>query len=392
MRICILTPRFPFPENGGDVLRINNIARYLKRRGHTLILLSLLEDPAMVKNNDNDIYDKVITVHHGKFRGLLGSLRALLFSRNPLQCGYYHSRIFKNVLHRVVLDDNPDLFISHLIRMAPYLIEESLIENSIIEMTDALSVTYSLSDKAKGISVKKMVYKIEKGRIEKYEQLVIGTFRKTVLVSQKDVDYFNRNNLRSGKLYCYKNGVELTEYPRHTFDSDKICFVGNMRTLQNQDAVLFYVKNVFPALLKERPNTKLYIVGAQPSATIQKLASDHIVVTGYVDSIYDVICDACYAIAPIQIAAGIQNKVLFSMAYHIPVIMTSLIAKAIPETKHENNCIIADCAEDYFRWGKVLSEDCDYRNRIADAGYQMVQHHYSWDSCLSGYEIISDNF
>jgi hypothetical protein len=32
MKICILTPRFPFPENGGDVLRINNIARYLKSR------------------------------------------------------------------------------------------------------------------------------------------------------------------------------------------------------------------------------------------------------------------------------------------------------------------------------------------------------------------------
>ena len=43
MKYCILTPRFPFPENGGDVLRINNIAKYLKSAGHELVLVSFCE-------------------------------------------------------------------------------------------------------------------------------------------------------------------------------------------------------------------------------------------------------------------------------------------------------------------------------------------------------------
>ena len=41
MNICILTPRFPYPQFGGDALRINEIARYLKQQGHHLILVSL---------------------------------------------------------------------------------------------------------------------------------------------------------------------------------------------------------------------------------------------------------------------------------------------------------------------------------------------------------------
>ncbi|MBD5447443.1 MAG: glycosyltransferase family 4 protein [Treponema sp.] len=40
MKLCLLAPRFPFPENGGDVVRINSIARYLKGKGNELILIS----------------------------------------------------------------------------------------------------------------------------------------------------------------------------------------------------------------------------------------------------------------------------------------------------------------------------------------------------------------
>lgn len=67
MKICILTPRFPYPENGGDVLRINAIAKYLKSKGHTLILVSYYND----KNNftlANKLYDKIFATRHFKIK------------------------------------------------------------------------------------------------------------------------------------------------------------------------------------------------------------------------------------------------------------------------------------------------------------------------------------
>lgn len=390
-KICILTPRFPFPENGGDVLRINAIARYLKNKGHQLILISLIEDPLMEASISENIYDKIITIPHSKVKGVLGSLFSLLFKKTPLQCGYYTSRQFKKAFHKIVLTANPDLYIAHLTRMAPYLIQESLIQSSIVEMTDALSVTYSLSKRIKGgrNSFKKLIYRIEEKRIKSFEQFIIDTFKKVILVSNKDIDYLRSSMSTSTKsLYCFKNGVTLHLRPICKYDVDKICFVGNMRTLQNQDAVLFFIDKVFPLLLKKRPNSKLYIVGAQPTASISNLASDNIIITGFVNSIYDYIFDSCYAIAPIQIAAGVQNKVLLAMSYHIPVIMTSLIATAIPETSHRSNCLIANTPEEFLHMGLSLSEDCSFRNLIAENGYKMVRDFYSWDTCLSGYEEI----
>ena len=124
------------------------------------------------------------------------------------------------------------------------------------------------------IYLKKFIYNIEQKRIAKYENYVIQRFRKVVLVSQKDISYFKaKGESNTSSLHCYKNGVDYEGIINKTYDPDKICFIGNMRTLQNQDAVLHYLNDIFPAVLEARPNTRLYIVGAEPSPTILKLAS-----------------------------------------------------------------------------------------------------------------------
>ena len=43
MKVCVLAPRFPYPENGGDVVLINDIMQYFKDIGYDVILLSYYE-------------------------------------------------------------------------------------------------------------------------------------------------------------------------------------------------------------------------------------------------------------------------------------------------------------------------------------------------------------
>jgi len=90
MKICILTPRFPFPENGGDVLRINNIARYLKSKGHTLILVSYIDSKTNESNLPEQLYNKIYPVKWSRFAALGYSLWAFILGK-PIQTGYYFS-------------------------------------------------------------------------------------------------------------------------------------------------------------------------------------------------------------------------------------------------------------------------------------------------------------
>ena len=66
MKLCLLAPRFPFPENGGDVLRINSIARYLKSKGNELILISFCFGEIRLKKEYFELYDTIYIVKKQK--------------------------------------------------------------------------------------------------------------------------------------------------------------------------------------------------------------------------------------------------------------------------------------------------------------------------------------
>ena len=385
MTISILTPRFPFPENGGDVLRINNIARYLKAKGHQLILCSFAEDTISYSAQEeaNTLYDIIHTVKRNKLVSLLYSTLFFLTGR-PIQCGYYYSHAFNKMFKKSNKSETPDLYISHLIRMSTYLIKNKLESNSIIEMTDALSKTYGLSSKTKGLSIKKIIYFFEKSLIAKCEKNIINRFPKVVLAGKSDIDYLGSKS----NIHLHTNGIDL--YPTSkTYNKNKICFVGNMRTLQNQDAALHFVNDIYSIIKKKIPEAEFHIVGAEPSETIKKLnGTNGIFVTGFVDSVDQYIQDACILVAPVRIAAGIQNKVLIGMACKIPVVLSSLISKAIPELTSEENCFIEDSNSNFAEKCLILMENSTLRNSIANNGYHIIKNNYDWNKKLEGYEKL----
>ncbi len=388
MNICILTPRFPFPENGGDVLRINSIARYLKGKGHHLYLLSFSETDFPDIEEANSLYDRIYTIKRKKWESAINALWFFIKGK-PIQCGYYYSKRFKNRLSEVLSVNQPDLIICHLLRTVPYIELLGIEEKTIVEMTDALSKTYFFAKQSDRFSIKKIIYRLEQSRILKYEKHVVRSFPKIVLVSQGDVDYLeSKIEERSPKLVVLSNGVEIYYGKSDDYDKNKICFVGNMRTLQNQDAVFLFVTKIFPKILEVIPSARFHIVGAQPSSKIKALACDNIIVTGFVDDIMDYISDSCIAVAPVHIAAGIQNKVLMSMGCGIPVIMSSLISNAIPELKDSDNCFIVDDNVLFADRCIELILNPDLRKRLSGRGKEMVTSHYSWSLKLDGYELM----
>lgn len=389
MKICILTPRFPFPQYGGDALRINEIARYLKTKGHRLVLVSLSDEKETPVEVAKTLYDEVYYVKRNKIMSWINCALGY-FKGTPLQCSYYYSKAYLNLLKKVIKKDKPDLFVSHLLRMTPYLEELGLESQSIVEMTDALSKTYDLSSNAKGVGMLKYIYMIERNLIKKYEQHVIRRFPKVVLVSQADVDLLAKDARDASKsLAVYTNGVSCSEnHKNRIVDKNKICFMGNMRSIQNQDAALHFTNDIFPLIKKSISSAKFYIVGSLPPQNIQDLASDDIIVTGFIDDLEEFIGTSSITVAPVRIAAGIQNKVLVAMGCGVPVVLTPLISGAIPEIQHDVNAIVADNPVQIARYCIELMQNEQKRCAIAQAGYDMVVRNYSWNEKLQGYEQL----
>jgi glycosyltransferase involved in cell wall biosynthesis len=247
-----------------------------------------------------------------------------------------------------------------------------------------------LSSKAEGVGLLKYVYKLEQRLIAKYEKFVTTHFPKVVLVSQADIDYL-RKKIKgdTSSLALHSNGVGYIENISTSYDADKICFMGNMRSMQNQDAALYFANEIFPLIKQKRPTAKFYIVGSLPPANIQALESDDIIITGFVDDLEGFLQDASLLVAPIRVAAGIQNKVLVGMGCAVPVVLTSLISHAIPELTDGENCLIRDGEQPFADACLRLMGDPSLRNSMAQRGYEMVKQHYSWEEKLRGFEQLN---
>jgi glycosyltransferase involved in cell wall biosynthesis len=389
MKICILTPRFSFPECGGDLLRINNVARHLKKQGHELVLVSYTEGGANMEQAKK-VFDKIYTIKRSRWNSLFYSALFLL-RRLPIQCGYYYSKAYLKLFKEVISKETPDLYVAHLIRMTPFLEQARVCNKSIVEMTDALSKTYTLTGKAKGSQLKRFMYSLEKHLIGSYELKVIRRYPKVVLVSAADIDFLSAQLKpeESKSLALHTNGVNHASEISTTYDPNKICFLGNMVSLQNQDAALYFVKEIFPKILERKPDARFYILGNNPPKSIINLHNGkNVIVTGFISEMEQFIVDACMMVAPIRIAAGIQNKVLISMANGIPAILTPLIAVPIPQLVDGDNCFVAGDIPTFANRCIQLMDDSTLRNSMGRKGYEMVKADYSWDAQLNGYEII----
>lgn len=382
MKVCLVVPRFPFPENGGDVVLLNDIMHYFKDIGYEVILLSYVERGQFfpARKEFFNFIDKIYPIKRSKFSSILYSFLFFL-KRKPIQCGYYYSEKMVKELCEISQSEHPDLYVCHLIRMIPVFKKAGISKNVIVQMSDVLSKTYRLSKKSKGSFLKKIIYKIEEKPTERFEQKAVRDYQKVVLVSENDKNYFGNNP----HVFYHNNGIRQI-IKSENYNRNKIVFVGNMRTLQNVDGCLYFVNDIFPLILVENQNAVLYIVGSSPNEKIVSLESEHIHVTGYVDSVEESIKDASVSVAPIRVAAGIQNKVLISMACNVPVVLSSLIAKGIPQLENGKNCFVEDSPDLFARHCISLMNNEVLRSGITENASKMIKENYFWNIHLKDYE------
>lgn len=145
--------------------------------------------------------------------------------------------------------------------------------------------------------------------------------------------------------------IYLLEFSRHAAGTKKgfaerrdIVFIGGYRHSPNIDAVQFFVSEVMPLLRKRLPSVCFYAVGSNMPAEIQKLASEDVIITGFVEDLNPLLDKMRVSVAPLRYGAGIKGKIATAMAVCLPTVATSLAAEGMALTKGEN-ILIADGAE-----------------------------------------------
>ena len=384
MKILVLTSRFPYPLEKGDKLRIYYQIRELHRAGFEVVLIALTEES--VKDIDYQIvkaFCSQIFVFHLSyvsifFQTVHNILRGV---RLPFQVSYFYNRKVQKAIEGIIEKEKPDRIHCHLARMSPYV--EDLKLPKTLDFMDAFGAgTLRRADISPFFL--RPFWQYEASLMQRYEQLIASKFDFSTIISQQDKQRLLLNDLPK-PIYVVPNGVDVEFFNRYRFKKEvkdfeqkyDICFVGNLGYYSNVEAVRFLVKKIIPLVKAQKPDVKILLAGARPTAEVCRFEDENITVVGWLDDIREAYAQSSMLVAPLMHGIGQQNKILEAMSMELPVVTTPRVNQAIgSEANHE--ILLADTAEEFSKQILRLLEDVDLYIHILDHGLYFVHNNYSW--------------
>ena len=312
----------------------------------------------------------------------LGQTMLALFSKAPLQCAYFHSKELDKHLRSSI--DNYDYVFCNNIRTASYVADNTKVLRW-IDFVDAISMNYKGAASKHGFPMS-IVYREEARRLLNMELNLVNTFDKALIISDVDSSYILKNLTSPTKgISVIPNSVDIPDEAITQSEGHNLVFVGSMFYDPNIIAVSKFAANVFPSVLKKYPDTKFYIVGNRPAKKVRRLASDNIIVTGFVNDPKDYLRKSNIVVAPMYSGAGVQNKILEAMAMGCCVVTTSIGAEGLGPVVSGESIVIED---DYEKMAdKIISLLSDKKlcQKIGTNARQYVTERFSYDRVFQGF-------
>lgn len=228
---------------------------------------------------------------------------------------------------------------------------------------------------------------IEWRKMRHYEGRACRQADMAVAVSSED-RYALDVNAGNDNCVAISTGVDVSYFrPNETEESPVgLVFTGSMDWHPNEDAILYFIEEILPAIRREMPRTSLMVVGRNPSARLKRVTDEAgVSVTGTVDDIRPYIAGAAVYVVPLRIGGGTRLKIFEALAMGKAVVSTSVGAEGLPLDDGEH-FVRADNPADFSRSVVELLEDPARRKRLGAAGRALVERRYSWSYVAREFE------
>jgi GT2 family glycosyltransferase len=156
-----------------------------------------------------------------------------------------------------------------------------------------------------------------------------------------------------------------------------IMFLGNFPHTPNVDSILYFTSSIWPALQRELPpESKLLVVGNKPPAEVLALASERVIVTGFVEELAPYFRSSRVFVAPLRYGAGIKGKLVTALAHGVPSVATHVAAEGIATLEDGHLSITDDPARFAAEVLRLYGDESAW-NRMREAGLAYVEENYS---------------
>lgn len=153
-----------------------------------------------------------------------------------------------------------------------------------------------------------------------------------------------------------------------------LVFIGSYNHPPNIDAVKWLCLEIMPLVWASRPDITVNLLGSNLKDEVKELASDKVIVTGYVPEVEPYFQKSRIFVAPLRFGAGMKGKIGQSLSLGLPTITTKIGAEGMGLIDHQD-VLIADTAEEFARAVIELYDNRELWQKLADNSLETIKRY-----------------
>ena len=314
-KVLFITTRNPYSGRySGDVIRAKKIIEYLKKKNSVdAVFLTKKNEITKINNIKNNIFFENPNIIKKIYYCITNILKL-----KPLQFGLFYSNDMADFINENA--NEYDVLFFHQIRSSQYLPRE-FDGDTVLEMGDLYSDNYKQTfNNLSFFNIFRFVFLLESFLVKRVENLIFNSFNRIILFSKNEINKVNKKYKK--KIYYIGESVHSIR-KIHKFSSKnyKILFIGNLGYIPNILACKEFVKNILPILKKIIPKIEFNIIGnINPLDKFMLSLNKNTKILGPQKNLDKFINKSICGLANLNVATGVQGKVLTYMSYGLPVI------------------------------------------------------------------------
>lgn len=381
MKLLWISPECPYPPDTGGKGGIWNRIKYLAKNNEIYLFCISEKVDEKYKNNMEKICKKV--TFYNREENIFSYLKCIIYPY--VAVSRWNKQLKKDILESYI-KIKPNFVIVDSPQMVGNIDKKILDEHKVVLCQHNIEFM-ALKNIASGFNskLKKIIYKINSYQLEFYERKLYrkNYFPLITFVSKSDKEFFEKK-YKLNNTFLVPVGAYLKE---NTSKGKDVIFVAKMSYPPNENAAIWFLKNVWNSILEKHPKTNFYLVGKDPSQKLIDYAKTfkNVIVTGTIDSVdkyYDL---AKVVVVPLFNGGGVKVKLLEALGYGKLVITTS---KGIEGTDFVNNIhlLVADTETEFIKkCNDVLDNYDKYEEILINANKKMTSE-YSWEKVVNDFE------
>jgi glycosyltransferase involved in cell wall biosynthesis len=393
LKVLFLSQRFLFPMDTGGKIRTGKILEQLKNMV-SLTVISNVESPKDDQYLDRmpELCDRFIPVPWKEMPRY--SLKFYLkiagqsFSRYPISVlNDYSARLERRVISELK-SNRYDLAICDFLQSTLNFRRVNGTPTLLFQHNVEATIAKRHSEQAKD-PISKIFWGLQYSKMFRHEGEMCRRFDGIVAVSENDRERMEEW-FRAKNVYEIPTGVDTDFYKpaENVAEKKQLIFTGSMDWLPNEDAMIYFIKKIFPLIKKEEPETTLVIVGRRPTPNLLKLTEgrDDITTTGWVDDTRPYMAESAVFIVPIRIGGGTRMKIYEALAMGKAMVSTAVGAEGLPLT-HGEQIMFADEEKAFAGHVVTLLRDKTLRKKLGAIARKYVYENFRWEKVA---EVFTD--